>query len=317
MKPRPLWRCSKCGRPFANRNQVHLCGLRTVREHLAGKRREVVALYRRFVGVVRRCGPVKLLPQKTRIAVQARTSFAYVRLLRDALAVGLVLARRLASPRILKIESGSEHSHLHHLRIRGPEELDREIGAWLREAYRLSQQLPFKQPESPELLGDVESTAVEALPARRPKLKPRPLWRCPKCRKYYVTRNMWHACARHTEEEHLEGKSPHVVWLYRRLVKMLEQCGPVRVVPGKTGITFQARMRFAGARLGKSSVRVGFVLTRRVESPRITSIVSYSPRSHGHHLEIRSLDDLDVELQGWLCEAYRVGQQLHLCGAIE
>ena len=52
-----------------------------------------------------------------------------------------------------------------------------------------------------------------------------------------------------------------MVWLYRRLVKMLEQCGPVRVVPGKTGITFQARMRFAGARLGKSSVRVGFVLT--------------------------------------------------------
>ena len=49
MKLRPLWRCLKCGRAFANRNQMHLCGLRTLREHLAGKPREVVALYRHQV----------------------------------------------------------------------------------------------------------------------------------------------------------------------------------------------------------------------------------------------------------------------------
>ena len=123
---------------------------------------------------------------------------------------------------------------------------------------------------------------------------------------------MWHSCARHREEEHLAGKSEHVVWLYRRLIQMMKECGPVRIVPSKTGIAFQARMRFGGVRVLRDRLCVGFVLTRRVVNPRVTGVTAFAPQSFGHHVDVRSIEDLDAELHAWLREAYRRGRQEHL-----
>lgn len=44
----PPWKCSKCGRLFANRNQSHSCSRYTLREHLAGKSPCAIVLFRAF-----------------------------------------------------------------------------------------------------------------------------------------------------------------------------------------------------------------------------------------------------------------------------
>jgi hypothetical protein len=51
----------------------------------------------------------------------------------------VVLARRLESARFTKIESISPRNHVHSFRFDSREELDREVIAWLREAYRAGQ----------------------------------------------------------------------------------------------------------------------------------------------------------------------------------
>jgi hypothetical protein len=140
MDVKPLWKCSKCGRLFANHNQSHFCSHYTLREHLAGKSPCAIALFREFAKLVRRCGPARIVPEKTRIAFQVRMSFAAVSLRRDQIVGHVVLARRLENSRFMKIEYISRRNHVHSFRFHSRKEIDREVLSWLREAYRVGQQ---------------------------------------------------------------------------------------------------------------------------------------------------------------------------------
>jgi len=137
---RPLWTCPACGRRFANRNQSHACGRHRLAEHFRGVPRAVRDVYTAVVAAVRECGPVKVLPEKTRIAFQVRMSFAQVTPRRRWLDGHVVLARRLESPRFRKIETISPRNHVHHFRLSAPAEVDAEFRAWLAEAYAVGEQ---------------------------------------------------------------------------------------------------------------------------------------------------------------------------------
>jgi Domain of unknown function (DUF5655) len=138
---RPLWKCPKCSRHFANRNQEHSCGKYSVEDFLHGKTQKAIALYRAFEERVFGLGPIRLAPAKTRVGFQARMIFAAVnRLSSDKLRAHVVLARRLESPRFTKIETISARNHVHHFVIGGTEQLDDEVLSWLLEAYRVGLQ---------------------------------------------------------------------------------------------------------------------------------------------------------------------------------
>ena len=137
---RSLWRCPRCGRRFANVNQSHACGRYTLPEHLAGKSPDVIALYRRFASMVRTCGPVTVVPEKTRIAFQVRMSFAAVMLKEHWLDGHVVLARRLEDPRFRAIQTISPGNHVHQFRIETPDQLDDRVSEWLLEAYAVGEQ---------------------------------------------------------------------------------------------------------------------------------------------------------------------------------
>ncbi len=139
-RERPLWKCRKCGRRFANRNQSHACGRFTLKAHFAGKPPAIRALYDLVVGAVEQCGPVVILPEKTRIAFQVRMSFAQVTPKRGWLDGHVVLARRLEAPRFRKIETISARNHVHHFRLFGARDVDREFHGWLKEAYAVGEQ---------------------------------------------------------------------------------------------------------------------------------------------------------------------------------
>jgi hypothetical protein len=137
----PLWRCPRCDRRFANSNQSHACARYTLRAHLAGKSPEVIALYRDFAAMVRDCGAVTIVPEKTRIAFQVRMSFAAVTLRQRWLDGHVVLAGRLEDPRFRAIQTISPGNHVHQFRIHSAAELDAQVAGWLREAYAVGQQL--------------------------------------------------------------------------------------------------------------------------------------------------------------------------------
>ena len=139
-----LWRCPKCERVFANRNQTHTCGLHDLKHHFVGREPIVRELYDLVVVAVRSIGPVTILPEKTRIAFQVRMSFAQVTPHRRWLDGHVVLARRLEHPRFRRIETFSPRNHLHAFRLERPTDVDDTFLAWMREAYAVGEQRHLK-----------------------------------------------------------------------------------------------------------------------------------------------------------------------------
>ena len=121
-------------------NQSHVCSHITLREHFVNKTPHAIALFRHFAKLVKVCGPVRIVPEKTRIAFEVRMSFAAVTLRGDHLIGHVVLARHLANPRFTSIQYISPRNHVHAFRFSATEEMDAEVAAWLREAYQVGQQ---------------------------------------------------------------------------------------------------------------------------------------------------------------------------------
>jgi hypothetical protein len=138
---RPPWACPICGRTFANVNQTHACApLTDLDSHFAGKSPQVRQTFDRIVRTVRQFGPVSVLPEKTRIALHVRMSFAAVVPRTRYLDGHLVLARRIDNPRFRHIDEYSPRNIVHAFRISRPDEVDAEFAGWLAEAYRVGEQ---------------------------------------------------------------------------------------------------------------------------------------------------------------------------------
>jgi hypothetical protein len=105
--------------------------------HFSGKPPETRRLYDAFLAAVRDHGPVRVLPEKTRIAFQVRMSFAALMTRRGYLRGHLVLAERCEKACFLKIETISPRNHVHAFELRDAAQLKGELGEYLGEAYRV------------------------------------------------------------------------------------------------------------------------------------------------------------------------------------
>jgi hypothetical protein len=138
----------------------------------------------------------------------------------------------------------------------------------------------------------------------------RELWTCPSRGKRYVNKNNWHSCRVVPLDSLFAGKgSAHE--LFDAYLGRAREIGPVDVDISQTGLAFMTRVRFAGAKVRRNRLRVGFWLRRRVESPRIVRTEFIPPDNWIHELDVTDVAQLDDELQGWLREAYVIGAQQH------
>jgi len=108
-----------------------------VDQHFAGSDPVVRAVFDQVLAVVSAFGPVQVLPEKTRIALQVRMSFAAFTPRLRWLNGHLVLARHAGSPRFLKVEELSPRNVVHTFRLTSPADVDSEFVGWLAEAYRV------------------------------------------------------------------------------------------------------------------------------------------------------------------------------------
>lgn len=143
-----------------------------------------------------------------------------------------------------------------------------------------------------------------------PKLPP--LWKCPKCGERFVTENMWHSCGKFTLGELFARCEPEVIKLFRKFEKMMRKCGPVTMIPQKTRVVFQVRVRFGGCYPRKSHLICALALPRVDDDARFFKVEKYAGHFIGHYFRVHSEADLDEALQQWMCESYAVGAQKHL-----
>ncbi|MFQ5967713.1 MAG: DUF5655 domain-containing protein [Acidimicrobiia bacterium] len=109
----------------------------------------------------------------------------------------------------------------------------------------------------------------------------------------------------------MESKS-EVAWAFwNKLQEMVGNCGPHSIVANKTRLAFMVRVRFAGtSAVSDCGMSFAFWLKQRIDSPRFRRVEHYGGSDWGYHMRVGSLEELDDEVQGWLCMAYEVGCQL-------
>ena len=108
-------------------------------------------------------------------------------------------------------------------------------------------------------------------------------------------------------------KMPQALPVYEAFAnRMLEELGPVQIKVQKSQIAFSNRCQFAfvwhpsrrfRGRKGVYIV-VTFGLSRHIEDSRIEAVTEPYPNRWTHHVIVRSQDEIDDKLMGWIREAY-------------
>lgn len=106
------------------------------------------------------------------------------------------------------------------------------------------------------------------------------------------------------------ASNPLGLAVHARVLHALRDLGPVDVRVSKSQVAFRRKRGFAflwvpGQYLHHPAVDVvlTIALGRHDPSARFKEVVHPSPTQWIHHLEVRSLDDIDDEVVAWLREA--------------
>jgi hypothetical protein len=114
----------------------HSCSRYELDHHFKGKSPFVRELFDRYLAMVKKCGPVTVYAQKTRIVFQVRVRFAGAVIRKKWIEGGFWLKRRIEHPRF-RVESITPHDHVYRFRLARLEDIDKELESFLREAYTI------------------------------------------------------------------------------------------------------------------------------------------------------------------------------------
>ena len=120
---------------------------------------------------------------------------------------------------------------------------------------------------------------------------------------------MWHSCGKYTLAALFARSEPQVRTLFSKFAKLIRACGPVTIIPQKTRVVFQVRVRFAGCYPRKKYLVCAIALREQLKSSRFVRIEKFGSRFVGHYFHIASDADLNAEVSGWLSDSYKVGAQ--------
>ena len=93
------------------------------------------------------------------------------------------------------------------------------------------------------------------------------------------------------------------------MLSSLKKAGPVRTDAAGSSIHFAAKRHFAGVRLLRQSMRIGFILAREEKSRRIHKRQKLWGQKYEHVASITSGSQIDAQLLSWLKEAYLLGEE--------
>ena len=126
------------------------------------------------------------------------------------------------------------------------------------------------------------------------------------CGKAFVRKGTRHSCVVVPLSAHFAAR-PRAEELFQRLETAIREVGgPFRLSIAKTRIGLVNGITFAAVMPRKDHIRFHFVLKRRIDSGRILRVDHYEPW-FVHTLKLRTPEDLDEELLGWLGESYQLG----------
>jgi hypothetical protein len=131
------------------------------------------------------------------------------------------------------------------------------------------------------------------------------VWTCPDCKRQFARSRQGHECSpAMTLAEYFSTGPPMEKPIFDVVLAHIETLGPVHVEPVSVGVFFKRPRKFAELRPMTRWITLSFSLNRRVDHGCISrKPMPYGGRYH-HVVNLRSPDDFDAEIKGWLSEAY-------------
>lgn len=134
-----------------------------------------------------------------------------------------------------------------------------------------------------------------------------PAWTCPDCGRQFGRARQGHECAPAlTIDEYFASGPDFERPIFEAVRDHLCSLGDVHVEPVSVGIFFKVHRSFVQLRTRTRWIALGFSASERIDDPRI----SRKPIPHGrlwyHVVNLRSADDVDDAVRGWLTEAYAI-----------
>ncbi|MGH9119765.1 MAG: DUF5655 domain-containing protein [Acidimicrobiales bacterium] len=129
------WTCPACRRRFGRRNQSHECApAMSLDEYFATGPPFERPIFDAVLGHLESLGPVHVEPVSVGILLKRSRSFAELHPMAKWVGLWFGVSRVIESDRIARrIRTGSRTVHV--VNLRGPDEVDDDVVAWLTEAY--------------------------------------------------------------------------------------------------------------------------------------------------------------------------------------
>ena len=136
------------------------------------------------------------------------------------------------------------------------------------------------------------------------------LWTCPECKRSFGKVNQGHACQPGLSvEEYFSTGPPWERPIFEAVRAHLESVGPIHVEPVQVGVFFKTSRTIIELRPKTKWVACSFSLGRKLTSDRISrKVIQWSAGRFYHVVNLRSPDEVDDELKGWLTECYEMHQ---------
>jgi hypothetical protein len=134
------------------------------------------------------------------------------------------------------------------------------------------------------------------------------LWTCGKCGAQFTTRNQQHSCGRFDLDTLFSRSEPIVRELFDEFVRLARECGSVTVIPQKSRIALQVRMRFAAVTPQRRALAGHLILRARHDAPCFKTIEAFGDRCYRHAFRLEHRAHLEA-LERWMPLAYRAGTQ--------
>jgi PHP family Zn ribbon phosphoesterase len=128
-------------------------------------------------------------------------------------------------------------------------------------------------------------------------------WACPECGRSFSKPNQAHSCKARSVDAHFEGRDPALRGIFDALRRALERQGSLRVDAVEASINLAVEAHFGGVTVRRDHLRLGFLADHEITSTRIVRRQRLGPNRVHHQLLLRSIDDVDSELMGWLDHA--------------
>jgi len=131
-------------------------------------------------------------------------------------------------------------------------------------------------------------------------------WTCPKCDRRFGRRNQSHECApAMTLDDYFAADGPPFERpVFEAVHAHLASLGPLHLEPVSVGLFFKRSRTFAELRPMTRWMKLSFILSHRVDDPRISHALSVSGSRVYHETRLRGPDDVDEQVRGWLTDAY-------------